>query len=392
MEVSVRPGARIGGEAVVPGDKSIAHRWLILAACGDGTSELGEVPPSLDVASTARCLAALAPEARAELERWAEGARGWGKADGFTANNAHPRRRAPALKVRGGGWASLEGSRHPLDCGNSGTSLRLLAGIACGSTFETVLTGDESLRRRPMERIARPLRHMGAEVGGPVTVEPNRVSVRAFQPPAFAAAVPGDVSSAAFLVSAAAITGGELLVKDVGLNPSRTRFLDVLRRFGVRVEGRPRGSELGEPVGELFVRAAAALRGTLVPAEEVPLVIDEIPALAAIASHAEGETRFEGAAELRVKESDRLQGTARAIRGLGGHAEVHGEDLVIGGGGLEGGSATADLDHRMAMALAVAALGARGPSRIDGIESAEVSFPGFLEGLSRLGARIEVEG
>src|ERR671934_1261783 len=313
MEVSVRPGARIGGEAVVPGDKSIAHRWLILAACGDGTSELGEVPPSLDVASTARCLATLAPEARAELERWAEGARGRGKADGFTTNNAHPRRRAPALKVRGGGWASLEGSRHPLDCGNSGTSLRLLAGIASGSTFETVLTGDESLRRRPMERIARPLRQMGAEVrttdgrppvvvrggslhgiehrtavpsaqvkgsvllaglraeglttvieptdtrdhteralaelGGPVTVEPNRVSVRAFQPPAFAAEVPGDVSSAA-----------------------------------------------------------------------------------------------------------------------------------------------ADLDHRMAMALAVAALGARGPSRIDGIESAEVSFPGFLGVLSRLGARIEVEG
>jgi 3-phosphoshikimate 1-carboxyvinyltransferase len=456
MRIWVRPGATIGGEAAVPGDKSIAHRWLILAACADGTSELADLPPSLDVVSTARCLATLVPGPRAELERWTERIRGPAEADGFTTNKAHPRGRPPSLRIRGTGWAALEGPGRPLDCGNSGTCLRLLAGVVSGSPFETVLTGDASLRRRPMERIARPLREMGADVrttgghppvavrggalrgiehrpevpsaqvkgavllaglrangvtsviepaptrdhteraltelGAPVAVEGGRLSVSAFQAPGFSASVPGDVSSAAFLAAAAAVTGGHVVVANVGLNPTRTRFLEVLRRFGVRVDARPGGTELGEPVGELSVEPATELRGTLVAAEEVPLVIDEIPALAAIAAHAVGATRFERVAELRVKESDRLEGTARAIAGLGGRAEVEGEDLLIGGGGLEGGSATASLDHRMAMALVVAALGSRGPSRIDGIESAEVSFPGFVEVLSSLGARIEVEG
>jgi 3-phosphoshikimate 1-carboxyvinyltransferase len=196
------------------------------------------------------------------------------------------------------------------------------------------------------------------------------------------------VSSAAFLVGAAILTGGELSIRDVGLNPTRTHFLSVLDRMGVGTEPRVNGEELGEPVGELYVARVAGLRGTAVTAGELPLVIDEVPVLAALAAHADGATRFAGGAELRAKESDRLTGTAEMVRDLGGRAEVEGENLVVEGGGLPGGRTSARRDHRLAMAAAIAALGARAGSEIDGMEWSEVSFPGFLPALSALGARI----
>ncbi|MBI4261752.1 MAG: 3-phosphoshikimate 1-carboxyvinyltransferase, partial [Actinobacteria bacterium] len=180
-------------------------------------------------------------------------------------------------------------------------------------------------------------------------------------------------------------------VEGVGLNPTRTAFLEVMSRAGVGVHGQaePGDGTLGEPVGRLVARGAPA-RGMRVAPHELPLVIDEVPALAAVACHAPGESRFERAGELRVKESDRLAGMAEGIRALGGRAAAEGDALVVGGGGLDGGRAEARSDHRLAMALAVAALGARGPCEVEGIEWAEVSFPGFLRTLSRLGARVEV--
>jgi 3-phosphoshikimate 1-carboxyvinyltransferase len=332
--------------------------------------------------------------------------------------------------------------------------MRLLAGVLASAPFESVLTGDDSLRARPMERIARPLRAMGALVettggrppirirggrlhaisyrcpvpsaqvkgavllaalaaegetvviepaatrdhteralahlGAPIrVVAPGEIHCAAFQHEGFAARIPGDVSSAAFLAVAAVVTGGEIEIRDVGLNPSRTRFLDVMARMGVRTEARVLREELGEPVGELLVRPGDVLVGTTVPPEELPLIIDEVPVLAALAAHAQGPSRFAGAGELRVKESDRLEGLATMVRGLGGAAAVEGDDLVIGGGGLSGGSAHARGDHRMAMAAAVAALGARAEVEVEGAEVADVSFPGFVETLRALGASIE---
>ncbi len=188
----------------------------------------------------------------------------------------------------------------------------------------------------------------------------------------------------------AALTRGELVIRGVGLNPTRSGFLGVMRRMGVETEVTTTGIELGEPVGDLHVVPSSGLVGTTVEPEELPLVIDEVPVLAALAAHAEGETTFAGAGELRVKESDRLEAIAAAVRGLHGQAEVEGDNLVIAGGGLEGGIAEARGDHRVAMAAVVAALAARGDCTIEGIEAADVSFPGFAEALLALGAELEV--
>jgi 3-phosphoshikimate 1-carboxyvinyltransferase len=360
------------------------------------------------------------------------------------------------LMVEARGRAGLRQSAKALDCGNSGSTMRLLSGVVAAAPFVTTFTGDESLRTRPMERVAVPLREMGASVrtsggyppveveggalrgirhvpsvpsaqvkgavllagvfadgettvlehartrdhteralaqlGAPVLVDGTAVTVTAFQHDGLDGLVPGDVSGAAFLTVAAALTGGTLHVSGVGLNPTRTRFLDVMERMGVRVEQRVTSEELGEPMGDLVVEGIGRLRGTDVGTEELPLVIDEVPALAALAAHASGETRFRSGAELRTKESDRLSGLAEALRSLGGDAAVEGDDLVVGGGGLRGGRAESSGDHRMAMASCVGALAAGSPCEVAGIEWASVSFPRFLEVLRALGGTVEVLG
>ncbi len=334
--------------------------------------------------------------------------------------------------------------------------MRLLSGVTAGRPFRTSLIGDESLSRRPMERVAEPLRLMGAGVvttdghapvtihggdlvgvsyqapvpsaqvkgavllaglsaddetsftepvvtrdhtervlawlGAPVSIENATVHVRRFQHGGLRGSVPGDPSSAAFLVAAAALTGAELAIVDVGLNPSRTGFLEVLDRMGVRTTVELEREEAGEPVGRLRVAPGAGLVPVTVDATELPFVIDEIPVLALVAAHAPGESRFRGAGELRLKESDRMSAVVDGIRGLGGEAAVEGEDIVVAGGGLPGGSGDASGDHRMAMALTIGALAASGPVEIDGAESIDVSFPGFIPALTSLGARVEAIG
>ena len=331
--------------------------------------------------------------------------------------------------------------------------MRLLTGVVAPCAFETMLGGDESLSRRPMERVAEPLRAMGAEVrtnggrppivvrggpligiehgmtvpsaqvksavllaglaadgettvvepaatrdhteralahlGAPVQAEPGRTSVRPFQHDGFGGSVPGDVSSAAFLVAAGLLSGVSIRVVDVGLNPTRTHYLVVLERMGAIVHAHVEREELGEPVGTLQVEPSSGLSGTTIETDELPLVVDEVPVLALVAAHARSETWFVGGSELRLKESDRLTGIEESIRALGGAAGIEGDDLVIGGDGLSGGTVDAHGDHRMAMASAVGALVARGPVAIDGIEAAEVSFPGFVQALRALGATIE---
>jgi len=459
MRVRIEPGASLQGITRVPGDKSIAHRWLILAATARGPSSLLEVPTSLDVRSTASCLALITSKARPSLHAWASNDAGSAEGHGSTWNvrvegDAVSGRSAP-LEVEGEGYSGLVEPAATLDCGNSGTAMRLLMGVVASARFRSVLGGDQSLSGRPMERVAAPLRAMGAEIettrghapvevrGGPlhgiefamprpsaqvksavllagldadgrtVVREPAQtrdhterallalgapvetgdgVAVRRFQHEGFPARVPGDPSSAAFLVAAAAMTGSALTIVDVGLNPTRTRFLDVMARMGVRTVVTLRREELGEPVGDIEVSVSHGIRPVTVEADELPLVIDEVPVLALLAAHAPSESRFLGAGELKVKESDRLEGIARGIRDLGGLASSEGEDLVVAGGGLGGGHAHARGDHRMAMAFAVSALGARGPVDVEGMESVEVSFPGFTRTLADLGASIEPVG
>jgi 3-phosphoshikimate 1-carboxyvinyltransferase len=326
--------------------------------------------------------------------------------------------------------------------------------VLAASPFPSTLVGDASLSGRPMERVASPLRRMGAEVttddghapltvrgatlrgirhepdvpsaqvkgavllagiaadgvtavvervrtrdhteralralGAPVEVEGGTVRVERFQHASFEAEVPGDPSSAAYLVAAAAVTGGRTTIAGVGLNRSRTRFLEVMRRMGVPVEARPSEERLGEPVGEIRVGATAGLTGVRVEADELPLVIDEVPVLAALAAHARGPSRFVGAGELRVKESDRLAGLASGLRALGVDAAAEGDDLAVAGGGVGGGVATSLGDHRLAMAFVVAGLAAEAPVGVEGVEAADVSFPGFVPKLRALGAAIEV--
>jgi 3-phosphoshikimate 1-carboxyvinyltransferase len=455
MRARVTPGATVGGEVRVPGDKSISHRWLVMAATANGSSRLEGLPRSLDISATAGCLAMLAPAARPALEAWTSSPWVTAERHGSTWNREASTLDLGTLDLQGEGRGSLRRPPRELDCANSGTTMRLVAGVSSSSGFETVLTGDTSLSARPMERVAKPLRAMGADVttedGHPplrilgsalrgVRFEPDVPSAQVkgavllaalaaegtttvaegiptrdhterlldalgapirsneetltlegpFQHDGFRGAVPGDPSSAAFLLGAAALTGGHLTILDVGLNPTRLHFVDVLRRMGVEVEVEVEGHELGEPVGMMHLGPGGTLRPVRIDANEMPLVIDEVPLLAALAVHADGSSRFDGGAELRVKESDRLSALAEGIRSLGGKAVEEGDDLVVGGGGLRGGSARAAGDHRMAMAFAVTALAARGPSDIDGIESAAVSFPAFFRLVHSLGADIEV--
>jgi 3-phosphoshikimate 1-carboxyvinyltransferase len=455
MRVRVTPGPAVTGTTTVPGDKSIAHRWLILAATARGRSRLNMLPTSLDVRSTASCLADLTVNARPGLDLWSRNVGARLKGGGSTWNRDHDEDTELSLEVEGDGPSGLSPPRDALACGNSGTSMRLLAGVLAGSPFRSELRGDESLSRRPMERIAVPLRTMGADVtttdgfppitiaggalhgidyeipvpsaqvksgillaartaegttrvyervgtrdhteralralGAPIRIGEGVIEIAGpFHHEGFEASVPGDPSSAAFLVAASAITRAGLAIRDVGLNPSRLHFLEAFDRMGVRTETTPTGEELGEPVGDVRVAPGATIEPIRVSADELPLIVDEVPILALLAAHGHGESRFLGAGELRVKESDRLRTLAAGIRGLGGLAADEGDDLVIGGGGLAGGQAHARADHRIAMALAVGALAADGPCEIDGMQAADVSYPGFVAALRALGARAEV--
>ncbi len=259
----------------------------------------------------------------------------------------------------------------------------LLAGLeAEGPTTvaERVPTRDHT--ERLLTALGAPIRSTGHEL----------VLEGPFQHEGFRGAIPGDPSSAAFLLGAAALTGGDLAILGVGLNPTRLRVLDVLGRMGLEVEGEVEGEELGEPVGTMRIGPSRVLRAVHVDRGELPLIIDEVPVLAALAAHADGPSRFEGAGELRVKETDRLAVLAEGIRALGGEAAEEGDDLVVGGGGLAGGTARPAGDHRMAMALVVTALAARAPVEVDAVEAASVSFPGFFGLLRTLGADVEVSG
>ena len=424
--VVVHPTARVRGRVQVPGDKSISHRYALLAALAEGRSTIGGYAPGADCASTLGCLRAL-------------GVRVEGPAapDGAT------------VIIEGRGLRGLAPPAGPLDAGNSGTTLRLLSGALAGHPFTSVVTGDGSLRRRPMRRIIEPLSRMGARVTGdgdrpPLTIAGSRLEGIDFTPPVPSAQVksavllaglhaagdttvretagtrnhtelalpefgvelrrdggsitlrggqrpraatlrvPGDLSSATFwAVAAAALPGSDVVLEDVGLNPTRTAVLAWLKRAGAGVDLPEVTEEGGERRGSIRIRHGGNRALTVGPAD-VPGLIDELPALAALATHG-GELHVTGAGELRHKESDRITALTDGLRALGGCVDEMADGFhVAGARPLRGGEADAAGDHRLAMAFAVAALGARGPSRIRNAEAVEVSYPGFFDVLASI--------
>jgi 3-phosphoshikimate 1-carboxyvinyltransferase len=418
---TVQPARCVRGTVSLPGDKSISHRYAILAALAHGESTLTRFAPGADCASTVSCLTRL----------------------GVALSREHA-----TVRIRGRGLRGLAPAASALDCGNSGTTMRILAGVLAAHPFETTLTGDASLRRRPMRRVAVPLERMGARVvatdgcppltisggslrgidfapeipsaqvksavllaglqadglttvtepadtrdhteralgafGVNVTREARRITLRGGQTLTGGAFdVPGDVSSAVFwAVAAAALPGSRVELTGVGLNPSRIAVLDVLLRAGAEVEVAPALVTAGEPVGTVTV-SHGDLRPLEILPTEVPGLIDELPALAALATFGGGLT-VTGAGELRAKESDRIASLVRGLRALGADAEELPDGFIIWPRPLSGGTADACDDHRLAMAFAIAALGARGPSTITGAAAVGVSYPGFFEQLESL--------
>jgi 3-phosphoshikimate 1-carboxyvinyltransferase len=354
-----------------------------------------------------------------------------------------------SVTVAGRGFGAWVAPGGPLDAGNSGTTMRMLAGLVAAQPFATRLTGDESLSRRPMRRVIEPLTSMGATIESvdghaPLTVHGARLhgirhlpkvpsaqiksavllagwhaegttsvvepaetrdhterALAAFgvavkrdglvvsidggqRAAAQSLTVPGDFSSAAFwMVAAAALPGSRVEIEDVGLNPTRTGLVAVLRRFGAHVDVQPATVEAGEPRGTIVVEHRQTGSVEIAP-EEVPGLIDELPAIAALAAHG-GEVSVRGAGELRVKESDRIAALVAGFRGLGIDADERADGFVIHGAGAPaGGRADARSDHRMAMSFAIAALAGKSPSRIEGSDAVVISYPGFFETLDRL--------
>jgi 3-phosphoshikimate 1-carboxyvinyltransferase len=422
MDWLAKSGRALRGHVCVPGDKSISHRAIMFGALAEGVTEIHGFLEGEDTRATAAIFADLG--VRIEMP-------------------------SPSVRiVHGGGLHGLHAPSHPLDCGNAGTAMRLLAGLLAGQAFDSVLVGDESLSRRPMRRVVEPLERMGAKIETTdAGTAPLRIrGVRALHGQAHDLAVasaqvksalllaglyakgitrvrephstrdytermlvafgadlrmaeqgwlelhpgkrlrspgrinvPGDFSSAAFfLVAASIVPGSDLIIGNVGMNPRRTGLLDTLRDMGAAIEVVSERVAGGESVADLRIRHAP-LHGIAVPAPRVPDMIDEFPALFAAAAVAQGTTTITGAAELRVKESDRIAVMARALHALNVRIEERPDGVIIhGGDAVYGGRVDSAGDHRCAMALAVLAQRADGPVTIADCANVATSFPGFV--------------
>jgi 3-phosphoshikimate 1-carboxyvinyltransferase len=415
----------LSGTARVPGDKSISHRMALVAAVANARSTISGFSRAGDCEATLSVLRAL---------------------------GAGVDRASGEVVIEGVGWDGLRSPERDLDCGRSGTTMRLACGLLAGSGLEVILTGDPQLLARPMERVAEPLRLMGAamettdgrapirlkgsDLAGieyrlpvasaqvksaillaglnaegtttvlehtptrdhterllswldvPIEIEDapaRRVSVRRSEPRAFEASVPGDISSAApLLAAAAAVPGSSVTIEAVGLNPTRTAFLEVLARLGAEVEIEPSTEAGPEPVGAVTV-GHGDLRAVEIGENEVPGLIDELPLVGVLGALAEGTTVVRGARELRVKESDRIAGLVGGLRAMGADAEELPDGFTVTGPAKpRGGEVDSMGDHRLAMAFAVAALASADPVSIDGLDSVADSFPTFVPTLESL--------
>ncbi|WP_456342452.1 3-phosphoshikimate 1-carboxyvinyltransferase [Thermovibrio sp.] len=421
-------GKRLKGELRVPSDKSVSHRSIMLSSINRGEVVVRNFLPSEDCLNTLKA---------------------------FVELGAPIEKREKEIVIKGRGKRSLKEPFDVLNLGNSGTSIRLISGILSGQPFYSVLTGDKYLRRRPMDRIAIPLRMMGAEIYGreegkypPLTVigkdelkgikykspkasaqvksaillaglytsekveitEPAKSRdhtermLRAFGVEVIEEgltvklgkkrelnadleiSVPADISSAAFFMVGALITpGSEVLLKEVILNPTRTGILRVMERMGAEFEVLNRRESSGEEVGDILVRYTPELRATVIEGEEIPTLIDEIPVIALLATQAEGETVIKDAAELRVKESDRIKSTVENLKNIGAQAEELPDGMVIRGKTpLKGGKVSSFGDHRIAMTFTVASLITENPVEIDDTACISTSYPGFFDDIKEL--------
>lgn len=420
--VTIYPARNIAGSLRVPGDKSISHRYAMLAAIAHGRTRLANFSTGADCASTLACVRALGCDVLHQ---------------------------GGVVEIEGKG-PQLTQPSSALDCGNSGSTMRMLSGILAGQDFESELIGDESLSRRPMKRIMAPLTTMGAKFqsrdgcpplritggrlkpieyqlpvpsaqvksavllaglyapGETVVVEPvrtrdhteialrafgaevtrngNHISVRGGQSlRAIDAQVPGDLSSAAFFLCAAALfPESNLVIDGLGMNPTRAVLLDVLTSMGAKTKILKLEEQNGELIGLIGLQAGE-LKGTTVSGATTAAVIDEVPVLAAIAPYTKDGVVIKDAGELRVKESDRLAAVAENLRAMGAKIEEHSDGLSIPGGQkLNGADINSHGDHRIAMAFAVAGLRASGETRIHGASSARISFPEFFHLLQQL--------
>ncbi|WP_308388352.1 3-phosphoshikimate 1-carboxyvinyltransferase [Acidithiobacillus sp. AMEEHan] len=418
MQYLVQPGGALRGRLRVPGDKSISHRAVILGALAEGVTEVRGLLEGADVLATIAAFRAMGVEIEGPREGW--------------------------LRIHGVGLRGLQAPQAPLDCGNSGTAMRLLAGVLAGQPFASSLTGDESLQRRPMGRVIDPLQAMGARItskegraplqiegatlhgidyvlpmasaqvksaillaglyaegrtcvqepaptrdhsermlrgfGYTLEQEPLRACLQgggALQGQAID--VPADISSATFFLLGATIApDSDLLLENVGINPTRTGVIEILTRMGARIDLTQLREVGGEPVADIRVRSAK-LQGIDIPPRLVPLAIDEFPAIFVAAACAEGQTRVREAAELRVKESDRIAVMAAGLRSLGIKVEESADGALIHGGSLTGGTVDSHGDHRIAMSFAMAALRSQEPIQILDCENVATSFPTFPE-------------
>jgi 3-phosphoshikimate 1-carboxyvinyltransferase len=432
---TVEPARHLAGGVQPPGDKSISHRYAMLAGLAEGTSALRNFSAAADCHSTLGCMSALGAEVKVEKE---------------------------LVRVTGRGPRGLKSSWRALDAGNSGTTMRLLAGILAGQEFTTKLTGDGSLQKRPMKRVVGPLREMGADIRAkddnfaPLEIKGARLHAIDYQMPMasaqvksaillagmfaegvtgvtepartrdhtelaleeFGAAVerhgrttrihglfgengagklvakslhvPGDISSAVFFVAAASLLeDSNIAIHNVGLNPTRTAILDLFLGMGASIQMLSLQSSHGEIIGDLAVKGAV-LRGGVIEGEQIPLVIDELPMLAALGPYTEEGIEIRNAGELRVKESDRIAALAENLRRMGATVDERPDGLKVEGrsaGKLHGAEIEPHGDHRIAMAFAVTALAAEGETVIRDAECAGVSYPTFFEDLNRLAVR-----
>ena len=422
------PVTQIGGSMQVPGDKSISHRALMLGGIAHGTTRISGFLDSADCRATLEALRTLG----VQIERPGAG----------------------EVLITGAGFRGLRASAAPLDMGNAGTAMRLFMGLLAGQPFDSTLIGDASLMRRPMERVATPLRLMGAQLdtqdGHPPVHIHGGAALRAIDytlPMASAQVksaillaalranghtrvsepaptrdhtermlqgfgvqlersgatvamrggqtlrgtavnVPGDISSAAFFIVAGCLAApAGLTLRGVGVNPTRTGLIDMLRLMGAQIDIRPQQSAGPEPIADITVHAAP-LRGVVIPPHLVPLAIDELPVFFIAAACATGETVVTGAAELRVKESDRLAVMASGLEAVGVRCELLSDGIRIQGGGLRGGRVNSHGDHRIAMAFAIASVRAGAAIEIDDVANVGTSFPGFPAAARTLGMQL----
>ncbi|TRO32894.1 bifunctional prephenate dehydrogenase/3-phosphoshikimate 1-carboxyvinyltransferase [Pseudomonas sp. ALS1131] len=428
-----KPGSSLSGRIRVPGDKSISHRSIMLGSLAEGTTEVEGFLEGEDALATLQAFRDM----------------------GVVIEGPHHGR----VTIHGVGLNGLKAPAGPLYMGNSGTSMRLLSGLLAAQSFDTILTGDASLSKRPMNRVAKPLREMGAVIetgpegrpplnikggqrltgmdyempmasaqvksclllaglyaagktsvtepaptrdhtermlrgfGYPVSVEGSTASVESgYKLSATRIEVPADISSAAFFLVAASIAeGSELVLEHVGINPTRTGVIDILKLMGGDITLENQREVGGEPVADIRVRAAK-LKGIDIPEDLVPLAIDEFPVLFVAAACAEGRTVLRGAEELRVKESDRIQVMADGLISLGVKAEPTPDGIVIEGGAMGGGEVWAHGDHRIAMSFSVASLRASAPIRIHDCANVATSFPNFLALAAEVGINVAEEG